>query len=85
MIGKDSFKVYDLTVSKVNEAYIKLECERSTAQEVSDYFTFYVPGHQFTPAFKNRLWDGKIRLLDLRNNTMYYGLIPYLQIGRVHV
>ena len=74
MIGKDSFKVYDLTVSKVNEAYIKLECERSTAQEVSDYFTFYVPGHQFTPAFKNRLWDGKIRLCRIDNGIMYYGL-----------
>jgi superfamily II DNA or RNA helicase len=69
----------DIIVSKLNEAYIKLECERSAAQEISDHFTFYVPGHQFTPAFRNRLWDGKIRLLDQRSNLLYYGLIPYLQ------
>ncbi len=69
----------DLIISKVNEAYIKLECEKSLAQEISDHFTFHVPGYQFTPAYKNRLWDGKIRLLDLRTYSMYYGLIPYIQ------
>ena len=50
------------------------------AQEVSDYFTFMVPGHQFTPAFRNRLWDGKIRLFDLRKSQIYIGLLSYLQI-----
>ena len=79
MIGNGSCKVSDLIISKVNEAYIKLECEKSLAQEISDHFTFHVPGYQFTPAYKNRLWDGKIRLLDLRTYSMYYGLIPYIQ------
>jgi len=69
----------DLVITKKNEAYIHVQCERSLAQELSDYFTFYVPGFQFTPAFKNKLWDGKIRLLDLRSNLMYYGLIPYIE------
>jgi superfamily II DNA or RNA helicase len=69
----------DLVISKKNEAYIHVQCERSLAQELSDYFTFYVPGFQFTPAYKNKLWDGKIRLLDLRSNLMYYGLIPYIE------
>ena len=42
-------------------------------------FTFFVPGYRFMPAYKNRLWDGKIRLMDLRNNTIYHGLFPYIQ------
>jgi len=71
--------VYDVIVHKVNEAFVSIECERSLAQEVSDHFTFYVPNHQFTPAFRNRLWDGKIRLLDLRSNQIYYGLLPYIE------
>jgi superfamily II DNA or RNA helicase len=25
------------------------------------------------------MWDGKIRLLDLRTSRMYYGLVPYIQ------
>jgi len=69
----------DLIISKKNEAFIHVQCERSLAQELSDYFTFFVPGYQFTPAYRNRLWDGKIRLLDMRTNLMYYGLIPYIE------
>lgn len=68
-----------LVVSKLNEALVKIECERNLAQELSDYFTFFVPGYQFMPTYKNRLWDGKMRLFDLRNNTIYYGLVPYIQ------
>lgn len=71
--------MFDIVISKVNEAFIKVHCERSISQEMSDYFTFYVPNYQFTPAYKNRLWDGKIRLLDQRTNNLYYGLIPYLK------
>ena len=55
------------------------ECDRSIAQELSDYFTFLVPGYQFTPAYKSRVWDGKIRLADLRSFTIYHGLVPYIE------
>ena len=58
---------------------MQFECEKSVAQELSDYFTFFVPGFQFTPAYKNKIWDGKIRLADLRNNSIYFGLLPYIQ------
>ena len=71
--------MYDLVLYKQNEAFIKFDCEKSVAQELADYFTFFVPGYQFTPAFRNRLWDGKIRLFDLRSNSIYLGLIPYLR------
>lgn len=69
----------DLILHKKNEAFIQFECERNIAQELSDYFTFYVPGFQFTPAYKSRVWDGKIRLADLRNFTIYHGLVPYIE------
>jgi superfamily II DNA or RNA helicase len=72
--------VFDLILHKKNEAYIQFECDRGIAQELSDYFTFFVPGHQFTPAFKSRIWDGKIRLTDLRSFTIYHGLVPYIEI-----
>ncbi len=69
----------DLILHKQDEAFIKFECEKSVAQELADYFTFYVPGYQFMPAYKNRLWDGKIRLADLRTYTIYHGLVPYIE------
>jgi superfamily II DNA or RNA helicase len=68
-----------LHVTKLNEVYIKVDCERNIAQEVSDFFTFFVPGYQFMKPYKDRLWDGKIRLFDLRKNVLFYGLLPYLQ------
>lgn len=67
-----------LKLTKLNEAYIRIECEKSLAQELSEFFTFFVPNYQFTPAYKNRIWDGKIRLFNSRNNSIYYGLVPYI-------
>lgn len=68
-----------IIVTKRNEAYVKIKCERGIAQELSDYFTFFVPGHQFTPAFRNKIWDGKIRLFDLRTFELYHGLVSYIE------
>lgn len=47
--------------------------------ELSEYFTFYVPGYKFMPAFRNKVWDGKIRLFSTFDHKIYYGLIPYIQ------
>jgi len=71
--------VSDLILHKKNEAFIQFECDRNIAQELSDFFTFYVPGYQFVPAYKSRLWDGKIRLADLRSFSIYHGLVPYIE------
>ena len=69
----------DLILHKKDEAFIQFECDRNVAQELSDFFCFFVPGFQFTPAYKSRVWDGRIRLADLRNFTIYHGLVPYIE------
>ena len=71
--------MFDLILHKKNESFIKFECERSIAQELSNFFEFYIPGYQFTPAYKSRVWDGKIRLADLRTFTIYHGLVDYIK------
>ena len=68
----------NLTVYKKDEVYLKIKCEKHISQELSDYFTFMVPGHQFTPAFRKRIWDGKIRLWNMNTAQIYYGLINYV-------
>lgn len=68
----------DITISQVNEVYVKLTCEKYIAKELSEYFTFYVPGYKFTPAFKSKIWDGKIRLFNLTTRQIYAGLVPYV-------
>lgn len=69
----------DLLITKVDEAFIHIDCERSIAQELSAFFSFRVPGYQFVPAYKNKIWDGFIRLYNLQNNTIYRGLLPYIE------
>jgi len=66
-------------IEKFNEAYIRIKCEPSTAQEISEFFTFEVPGAKFMPTVRNRLWDGRVRLFSPGTGKIYYGLLPYVQ------
>jgi superfamily II DNA or RNA helicase len=71
--------VNDLVITKKDEVFAKVACERHIAMELSEFFTFFVPGYQFVPAYRNRIWDGKIRLFALQSGQIYLGLIPYLK------
>jgi superfamily II DNA or RNA helicase len=68
-----------LRIKKKNEVYVQIECDSGVAMELSEFFTFFVPGYQFMPSYKNKFWDGKIRLFNTRDHTLYGGLIPYIQ------
>ena len=71
---------FDLTLTKIDEAYYRVESDdRGIMMELSEFFTFFVPGYKFMPAFKNKMWDGKLRLLDLRTNKIYSGLVMYIK------
>ncbi len=68
-----------LVIKKLNEAFMHIECEPSVERELSEHFCFFVPGYKFMPAYRNRMWDGKIRLFDQRKKTLYTGLFKYLK------
>jgi superfamily II DNA or RNA helicase len=70
----------DIIISKKDEVYAKITCEKHIAKELSEYFTFFVPGYQFVPAYRNRIWDGKIRMFNLQTNQIYLGLLPYIEL-----
>ena len=63
-----------IQIQNVDSVYNKAICEPGITQELADYLTFMVPGAHFMPKFKAKIWDGKIRLLNLRNNQFYAGL-----------
>lgn len=69
-----------ITVSLANYSMLNVNCERGIAAELSDYFSFFVPGYKFMPAFKNRIWDGKIRLFNQMTGELNAGLYSYLVI-----
>jgi len=68
-----------ITVKKKNEVHLLVDTDPGIAQELSDYFTFEVPGAKFMPLYKSRMWDGKVRLFNIYNKTLYVGLLPYLR------
>ena len=67
-----------IIVQKHDEVHVKVLCEAGTAYEIQDFFTFMVPGYQFMPAYRNKMWDGKIRLYNVYTKTLYAGLVEYL-------
>jgi len=57
-----------IVVSKANHVFLNIQTDPGIEMELSDHFCFYVPGYKFMPAYKNKMWDGKIRIYDVRKN-----------------
>ena len=71
---------YRIHISKLNEVYLKIECDNpGICYELVQYFTFEVPGHKFMPAYRNKMWDGKIRLFSDKTGKIYVGLLDYIK------
>ena len=68
-----------MQISKINEVYLKIEVDPSLSRELTDYFTFEVPGHRFMPAYRNKIWDGKIRLFSPATGQIYVGLLEHIK------
>ena len=68
-----------MKIEKKNEVYIRIETEPHIARELSEYFTFEVPGARFMPSYRNKVWDGKIRLFSIATGQIYLGLLPYIR------
>lgn len=66
-------------VERVDEVYVRVIAEPSIKMEMSEYFTFEVPGAKFMPAVRNKVWDGKVRLLNTMTGYIYHGLVAYIQ------
>lgn len=65
-----------LIIHKVDETALRLRCEdHGILMEISEHFTFYVPGYKFMPIYKNKMWDGKCRLYNSKTSTLPYGLL----------
>lgn len=69
----------EIEVVKLNETYIRLNTSRSISMELNEYFSFYATNYKFMPAYKNKQWDGKIRLFRIRDFSLYTGLFGELK------
>ena len=67
-----------IRIRKLNHAILKVECDRGVGAELREFFSFYVPGYKFMPAYRNRVWDGKIRLYNQITGEISAGLFPQI-------
>ena len=65
----------DIIIKKKNEVYVTVKAEPHINQELSDLFTFDVPGAKFMPQYRSKYWDGKIRLYSPATGEIYGGLV----------
>lgn len=68
-----------VTIEKINEVHIRVSCDYGLRQELCEYFTFDVPGAKFMPSYRNKMWDGKIRLFSIKSGKIYLGLHTYVK------
>jgi superfamily II DNA or RNA helicase len=69
----------NITIGLQSHSLLMVQCNAHQAQELRDYFSFFVPGHKFMPAFKARRWDGKIKLFNMVTKTLPVGLYKHLK------
>ena len=71
--------MFDLDVSEVDSVHVRVECDKHTALELSDHFSFKIPGYQFMPAYRSRMWNGEIKLYNIHTQLIYSGLVDYIK------
>jgi superfamily II DNA or RNA helicase len=64
-----------LIISKKNEVFLQIEAEPHIYYELRDAFQFEVPNAKFSPAYKNKWWDGHIYLFNINTQEIYVGLL----------
>ena len=65
-----------LTLSYKNQARIRIDStDEGILYELQEHFSFYATGYKYMPAYKSGMWDGRIRLFDMRTQTMPSGLL----------
>ncbi len=74
-----------LVITKKNEVLLRVQAEPHVYYELADQFTFDVPGAKFSPAYKKKFWDGKIRLFNTQTGEIYVGLLDRIvQFSKDH-
>lgn len=68
-----------LIIRKKNEVFLEIFTDSGIEAELQEFFSFFVPGYQFMPKYKMRMWDGKIRLFNRHTKELYVGLLPKLR------
>lgn len=68
----------DITIAPLNHSRTYVFADEGITKEISEHFSFEVPGAKFMTAYKRRHWNGRIYLFAKATCTFPTGLIPRL-------
>jgi superfamily II DNA or RNA helicase len=68
-----------IKIRKLDESFLYVTSDFGVEQELSSYFSFFSTGYQFSPKWKNKLWDGKIYLYSHATKKIHVGLLSYIE------
>jgi len=61
-----------LKIEKLDNVYVRILSEdEGLLYELSEFFTYEYPGARFTPQYRARLWDGKVRMYDIMRRSSW--------------
>ena len=64
-----------IQIKYYNQSYVQIVCEYDEAQDIADLFSFYTPNYQWSPKYKSGIWDGKLKLFNINNCLLPFGLL----------
>jgi len=68
----------DIIIHRKDHATVTIECNHIITGELSQFFSSFALNYKFSPMYKNKLWDGKIRFFSAATNELPIGLVEKL-------
>jgi hypothetical protein len=69
----------DVHIKYVDSVWMRINADPSIIMEISEHLTFYADNYKFHPKYKARIWDGKIRKLNVMSRLCHSGLIQRIK------
>jgi hypothetical protein len=68
-----------IRVRLLNHSYLAIESNAHQEMELREFFAFFVPGYKYMPAYKRKVWDGRVKLYNTVTKTLNVGLYHHLR------
>lgn len=69
-----------IEIYKKNEATLLVQASDMVLREIKNYFSVFATNYQFTPLYKEKIWDGKIKFFNSLDNSLPIGLLEKLYV-----
>ena len=68
-----------IRVGMMSHSYIAIDANAAQDQELREFFAFFAPGYQYMPAYKRKVWDGRVKLYNQVTKQRNVGLYHHLR------